>query len=191
MSAQTFAVLEVVAGVLGVAFGAGLLIVAGRAMRERTWLWRWLFDIDLVALLDRRKAIERTLYRHHYALGSAVIVGAVVLLAALWQLRDHPLVTGVLPGILGTWGAGAVILTSWGLTVFALCIGAFLLVRPSALKGIEAAANRWIDLFPSARDRGVSAGEKFVTRIVLRAPRLTALALIAAGFSCLLAFAIS
>lgn len=161
--------------------------MAGRTLRERTWLWRWLLEIDLIALLDRRQSIERPLYRHHNAFGAAVIVGAVALLVTLWELRDHPLVTGVLPGILGAWGIRAVILTSWALAVFALGIGVFLLIRPSALKGFETAANRWIESFPSAGKPGGPAGEKLVTPLVLRAPRLTALVLMAAGIACLLA----
>lgn len=189
MSAQTLAAICGIAGALGVAAGAGLLIVPERALRERTALRRWLFEIDLISLLDRRRSIERPLYRHHYAFGAAVIVGAVVSLVMLWDLRDQPVVTGVLRGILGAWGVGAVILTSWGLAVFVLGIGVFLLFRPSALKGIETASNRWIESFPSAGKPGGPAGEEFITRLVLRAPRLTALLLLAAGIGCLLLFA--
>ena len=189
MSAQTLAAICGIAGAIGVAAGAGLLIVPGQTLRERTTLRRWLFEIDLIALLDRRLVIERALYRHHYAFGAAVIVGAVTLLVTLLELRDHPLVTGVLSGILGAWGAGAVILTSWALALFALGIGVFLLIRPSALKGFEAAANRWIEPFPSADKPGEPAGEAFITLLVLRAPRLTAALLLAAGSACLLAFA--
>lgn len=189
MSAQTLAVICGIAGALGVVAGTGLLIVPERVLHERTGLRRWLFEIELVALLDRRKSIERVLYRHHYAFGAAVIVGAVAWLVTLWGLRDKPLVMGMLPGILGSWGVGAVILTSWGLAVFALGIGVFLLFRPSALRGVEAAANRWIEPFPSAGKRGGPAGEEFITPLVLRAPRLTALLLLAAGIACLLSLA--
>ncbi len=191
MSVQTLAVICGAAGALGVAAGVALLIVAGRTPRERTWLRRWLLEIDLLALLDRRRSIERPLYRHHYAFGAAVIVGAVASLATLWELHNDPLVTGVLPGVLGAWGAGAAILVSWALAAFALGIGVLLLVRPSALKGFETAANRWIELFPSAGKPGGPAGEAFIPRLVLRAPRLAALLLLAAGIACLLAFAVT
>jgi hypothetical protein len=60
----------------------------------------------------------------------------------------------------------------------------FLLIRPSALKGFETAANRWIGSLPSAGKPG--RGEVH-SRCVLRAPRLTALLLLAAGIACLLA----
>jgi hypothetical protein len=182
MSAQILAAICGIAGALALAAGAGLLIVAAGARRERTWLRRWLLEIDLMTLLDRRQSIERPLYRHHSAFGAAVIAGAIASLATLWGLHDHPLLTGVLSGILGAWGVRAVILTSWALAVFALCIGVFVLIRPSALKGFETAANRWIESSPAD-------GNDFITRLVLRAPRLTGLLLLAAGLGCLLAVA--
>ena len=188
MSAQTLAVICGIAGALGVAAGAGLLIVPGRTLRGRTALRRWLLEIDLIALLDRRQAIERPLYRHHYAFGAAVIVGAVASLVTLWNLRDYRLVTGLLPEFLGAGGVGAVILTSWALAVFALGIGLFLLIRPSALKEFETAANRWIEPFPSSTKDTVPT-ETGINRLILRAPRFTALLLLAAGLACLLAFA--
>ena len=179
MSAQALSVISGIAGVLGVAVGALLLIVPVRVLRERTALRRWFLEINLAALLDQRHTIERPLYRHHYAFGAIVIAGAIASLVTLWKFRDHPLVTSVLLGSLGTWGFEAVILTSWVLAVFALGIGAFLLVRPSALKRFETAANRWIEPFPSA-------GEIFITHFVLCAPRITALLLLAAGIASLL-----
>jgi len=169
-----------IAGALAVAAGAGLLITGGRTLRRRTALRRWLLETDLVALLDRRRSIERPLYRHHRAFGAAVIVGAVVCLAALWALDDHPLLTDVLPEILGAWGAEAVILTSWALAVFALGIGMFLLIRPSALKGFEAAANRWIEVLPSSTKDTVPA-ETDINRVILRAPRFAGILLLLIG----------
>jgi hypothetical protein len=79
-------------------------------------------------------------------------------------------------------------LTSWALALFALGIGVFLLVRPSALKGLETAANRWIEPFPSSTKATVPA-ETGINRLILRAPRFSGLLLLAAGLACLLAFA--
>ena len=187
MTAQTLAAICGVAGALGVAAGA-LLIVPRRPLRERTALRRWFFEIDLIALLDRRRTIERSLYRHHRAFGAAVMAGAFASLATLWQLHDHSLVTDALPGFLGAWGAGAVIVASWASAVFAFCIGVFLLIRPSALKGFETPANRWIGPFASSPNAAVPA-ERGINRLILRAPRLTGLLLLAAGLGCLLAYA--
>ena len=189
MSAQALGAICGIAGALGIFAGAVLLILPGQALRGRTRWRRWFFEIDLVALLDRRRTIERYLYRRHRAFGAAVVAGAVASLVTLWQLRDQSLAAGVLPGTLGAWGVKALILTSWASAIFALGIGMILVIRPSALKALEAVANRWIALFPAAGDPGAPAGEDFITRLVLRAPRLTALLLLAAGIACLLAFA--
>src|SRR4051812_32957639 len=116
MFAHALTVFCGIAGAVALAAGVGLLIVPGRMLHERTW--RWLFENDLIAVLDQRRAIERRIYRHHYASGAAVITGAVALLSILWRLREHRLVTNTLPGILGDYGARAVIVTSWALAVF-------------------------------------------------------------------------
>ncbi len=51
MLPEALSAISVIAGALGVAAGAGLLIVPGRVLRERTGLRRWLLEIDLLALL--------------------------------------------------------------------------------------------------------------------------------------------
>ena len=158
-------------------------------LREhRSLLWRLLLDIDLIKLLDRRRTIERPLYRYHYAFGAVVTVGTIAILATLWALRDDRLMTRVLPEILGDWGAETVILTIWALAVFVLGIGLFLLIRPSALKGLDIEANRWIEPFPSS-PKNTAPVETGLQRLTLRAPRVTGLLLLAAGLACLLTLA--
>jgi hypothetical protein len=188
LSAQALAAVCGIAGVLGIAVGAGLLIAPERTLRERNALRRWFLETDLIALLERRRSIERPLYRHHFAFGAAVSAAALALLATLWKSRDHALVTDALPRLLGARGAEALILAGWALAVFALGIGVFLLMRPSALKGLESVSNRWIEIFPYAGKTAGAAEQALITRAVLRAPRLTALLLMAAGI-CLLALA--
>ena len=177
MSAQALSVISGIAGVLGVAVGALLLIVPVRVLRERTALRRWFLEINLAALLDQRHTIERPLYRHHYAFGAIVIAGAIAWLVTLWEVRGHTLVTRMLPEILGAWGTEAVILASWVFAAFALCMGALLLIRPSAIKPFETAANRWFEPLPSTEGA-------LIVGLILRAPRLIAVLLLAAGIAC-------
>jgi hypothetical protein len=173
------------AEVLGLAVGAVLLLAPGVLRAGGRWR-RWLLEIDLVPLLDRPRTVERPLYRHHYAFGAAVIVGALASLATLWELRDYPLVTAMLSGILGAWGARVAILMTWASAVFALGIGVLVLIRPSALKKMEAAANRWIEPFASTGRLGIPAGYGVISRFVLRLPRLAGLLLLASGLACLM-----
>jgi hypothetical protein len=188
MPAQILALICGIAGTIGLAAGAGLLIADERMLRERSALRRWLLEIDLIALFDRRRSIERVLYRHHRAFGAAVIVAAIAWLVTLWALNDHPLAMTVLAKILRPLDVEAVILTSWVLAVFALGIGLILLIRPSALKKLEAAANRWVEPFPPSNNGTVPA-ETGVNWVILRAPHFVGVFLFAAGLVCLLACA--
>ncbi len=181
MTPQALAAICWIVGALGVAAGVGLLLVPTRTLRERTRIRRWLLEIDLLALLDRRQTIEPPLYRYHRRFGAAVILGAVAWLATLWGLGDQPLLTAQLADTLGRRWLRAVILSSWALAVFALGIGVFVLIRPSLLKGLETVANRWFEPFPPANQRVFPAEEELIGRAVLRAPRLVGLLLLAAG----------
>ena len=185
MSLEALRVICLVAGVLGVVTGAGLVISPGGALGEGSRWRRWLLEIDLVALLDRRRSIERPLYRHHRAFGAGVVAGTVAWLVALWGLSDHPALVSALTGTLGAWGARVLILTLWAFAAFALGIGLFVLIRPSAIKGLEAAANRWLEPFRTASRPGDAAWVEFIGWWVLRAPRLSGVLLLAAGLGCL------
>ena len=179
-----------IAGVFGIAAGAGLLAVPRQMLLERTLFRRWLFEINFSALLNRKQSIERPLYRHHRIFGATVTIGAMISLMPLFWLYVHPLAKDTLTHTLGIWGARAVILSAWALVFFVLAVGLFLLIRPSALKGFEAASNRWIEPFPSGRN-SAAIDATGISRLVLHAPRLAGLILLAAGLGCLLAYSIS
>jgi hypothetical protein len=187
MSAHALAIFCGITGALGLAAGVALLILPERPPRERALLTRWFFELNLAALLDQRQSVERPLYRHHRLFGAAVIVGAVALFATLRELRDYPLVAGVLSAILGTELAETMILMIWPSALFALGIGVFLFIRPSSLKRFEAAANRWIEPFPSSSKTRAPAATG-ISGLILRAPRSAALLLLTASLVCLLAF---
>ena len=174
-----------IASVLGVAAGAVLLRAPGVLRAGGRWR-RWLLELDLVALLDLRRTIERPLYRHHRVFGAVVIAGAVSCFAALWALERKPALAGALFESAGTWGGWAAILAAWALAAFALGIGVFVLIRPSALKKLEAAANRWIEPILSTGRPEAPAGYGVISRFVLRMPRLTGLLLLASGLGCIM-----
>jgi len=188
MSLEALRAISLVAGVLGVVTGTALTVSPGRLLRPGGRGRRWLIETDLVALLDRRRSIERPLYRHHRAFGAAVIVAAGASLAVLWRFGAYPAVLKAFAGVLGAWGAFALVFTAWVSAVFALGIGIFLLVRPSALKGLETVANRWFDPLSHAWQAGNSDGYDFIGRWVQRSPRVVGLLLFVAGLLCLDAF---
>ena len=176
MVAETLIWISSTAGALGIAAGALLLLAAGALRKGSRWR-RWLLDVDLAALLDARRAIEQPLYRHHRVFGAAVIAGALAWFATLWTLRDRLPVPREF--------AGTMTLAGCTLAAFALGVGVFLVIRPSALKGLEAVANRWIEPFPSGGRRNAPAAYyEFIKQLVLRAPRFTGLLLLTAGLGC-------
>ena len=175
MVAQTLAWISSTAGAFGIVAGAFLLVAPG-ALHEGSRWRHWLLEADLAAVLDARRAIERPLYRHHRVFGAAVIAGALAWFATLWTLRDRFPVPGEY--------AGTVTLALCTLAAFALGIGVFLLIRPSALKRFEATANRWIEPLPSSGKGDASASYAVINRLVVRAPRFTGLLLLTAGLGC-------
>ena len=177
-----------IAGVFGVVAGVGLLVVPRQMLLESTLLRHWLFEINLSAILNRNQSIERPLYRHHRAFGAAVIAGALTSLIPLLWLHSHSFAMAALTRTLGFLGAQAVLLSAWALVIFVLVVGLFLFIRPSALKGFESATNRWIEPFPSLGNTTVPA-ERAINRLVLCAPRLVGLLLLAAGIACLRVYA--
>lgn len=124
--------------------GLGLLVVVfcGRGrFNERS---AWKRALNLLEVLERPRRIERIVYRHHRLFGGITIFFVLIFLALFgtWYLRSYEI------SIWHTsFGAQLAIAAVWMILIFALIIGVYVLVRPSALKGIEAWANRWIEPF--------------------------------------------
>jgi len=84
------------------------------------------------------RRIERLVYRHHRLFGLAVLAGASLFLVRtaaaglVWPDASEPL-----------WHAVYPVLAVLNLAL--LPFGAVMLIRPSLLKRLEQAANRWID----------------------------------------------
>lgn len=93
--------------------------------------------IDLEPV-TRPRPIERFVYRHHRAFGLAILAGSMLYLGLvaryglLWPAGAGPVLGVLLP-----------LLTLVNLTL--LPFGTVMLLRPSLLKRVEAASNRWIE----------------------------------------------
>jgi hypothetical protein len=111
---------------------------------------RWIDTRRQFDALETPHQLERFFYRHHRAVGAAIIGGTGYV---LWQwafayereafllLLDRRWVTGHLD-----WVPVALETALVGLHGAILLIGVVILLRPSLLKGLERAANRWHQL---------------------------------------------
>lgn len=89
-----------------------------------------------LAPLHRPRRIERWVYRHHRATGVLITIGAGYALFVLIASRSDD---GALPT--GAWSVPIV-----GVELLAMLFGVVVFFRPSLLKSLEGAANRWIDV---------------------------------------------
>jgi hypothetical protein len=152
-------------------------------------LSRWVDTRAAFNALDRPRHLERFFYRHHRMLGALVVLGAGYVLAR-WAFafdRDDLL------SLLGPrwasrgmdWVPLAVETTLVGLHVGILAVGILVFIRPSLLKGVEQAANRWQDGPTTPLDSVVgNLDDTFAGH-----PRISGLLLVISASWCLLALA--
>ena len=163
------------AGALGGIVGTLLLLVPSPFSSDAHPLSAWL-RADLGALLDWRVSIERPIYRHHRKVGPLLTGAAVLWMWLLYQLSDEHLSASF-----GDRGGLVFVLLCWLLALLVLATGVIMRVRPSALKPIEAHANRWLAPAPQ-RDDADAGG--FYEHLLNR-PRTTGVILLAASVTCL------
>jgi len=137
-----------VVGAASAIAGIGLLLMAAGQPVTPDVRRGWLLKRNLGEVLERPRRVERFIYRHHRLFGGAVVAGALTLLVLIGIDYGRMVATSV-------WrsapGAQLALVAVYALVVFALIIGIYIAVRPSALKGFESLANRWIQLFPATR----------------------------------------
>lgn len=168
-------------GFVAILAAVALIFSSRPSPGTRSRLRQLLLEADITTLLDRRFTIERRVYRRHRIFGVFVVVGAFAGLGLIWAIRARQTSVVTLLNALGPFGLRVVALAGAVLGLMVLLAGAVLFLRPSALKGVEAHANRWFD--PVA----ASTSSASVGRLVARAPRTTGLFLLAAGVVCLAA----
>jgi len=165
-------------GILAIVTAGALFFSPREALQRGSRLRRILLEADLTIVFDRRFAIERRVYRRHRMFGLLVMGGTLAALSLLWMAGSSPAVAAALGETVSReLRMAALAGTLLALTLF--IVGVVLFVRPSALKGVEALANRWIDPV------GPSPSSAAVSRLVSRAPRATGMVLFVAGVVCL------
>lgn len=169
---------------LVLAIVVGLLLVARpeRLLQLNRRLSRWVDTRGTLHALERPLLLERFFYRHHRVLGAAIVLGAGYV---LWQWAfgvERVAVAGLLNprwranGL--DWIVPALEVLMVGLHVLVLAAGLVILLRPSLLKGLERAANRWHRGLPSEQlDRVIDS----LDDRILGYPRVSGLILMVAS----------
>jgi hypothetical protein len=135
-------------GLLLALFVGVLLLARPQALFVlNTKLSRWIDTRATFHMLDQPRHLERFFYRHHRALGAFIVLGASYV---LWRWAFHYERAEVVALLSRDWLAAGM---DWvplaleaaliGLHCAILVVGALIFYRPSLLKGVERAANRW------------------------------------------------
>jgi hypothetical protein len=137
---------------VGAAFAliAGLMLLfdSRRAFRVGDWLDRWVSTRQVIRPLEKQHSIARPMYRMHRLVGALICAGALYALIVLGTAQGAAAMTKSLSGL------GSRHFVEWlseSLRLFllignagALVFGLFFILRPSALKRLEAWADRSI-----------------------------------------------
>ena len=157
-----------VAAILAIVSGAFLLLAPRAVIDGPTIFRRLFFETNIGEPFGRKFAIERGIYRRHRIFGIAVILGGgvIAMFAAYLAMNPRALDIYLLVGKPGLRVAVVLVATC---AVLLVTLGFCLAIRPSVLKGIEAAANRWVE----TKSPGPT-----VSAAVLRNPRLVGVLLL-------------
>lgn len=137
---------------LGAAFGllAGLLLVfdSARAFRISERMNRWVSTRAAVRPLEEHRSISRPLYRMHRLVGALICAGALYSLIVLGMPSGGSAISKSLSGIgperFSAWLSESLRYILLAGNFGALLFGLVFIVRPSALKSLEAWADRRI-----------------------------------------------
>jgi uncharacterized membrane protein len=134
-------------GVCITGFGAFLLIAPGYAINLSHKLNRWVSTDAFFQGLDRPVHSERFFYRWHRSFGIILITAAIYILYMLLLRTNVDSAAVLMPifqeKIVNEWLYEALQYFFVSVSVFIVVIGFVMLVRPSALKGLEQKANSW------------------------------------------------
>lgn len=154
--------------------GLAFIIAPGRAVGLERQADRRFSLRKALKPLEIPRQTERFFYRHHRIVGAMIVIFASIF---LWIY----LVEGE-GGRIAAWAGkqlGAEVVSAWAanlgwfmvlLNFAAVLFGAVMFVRPSALKNVEAVANRWISTRQATR--GLDTEHDPLGRFAARNPRL-------------------
>jgi hypothetical protein len=133
-------------GLLGLVTGLGLLFNSSLVFRVSERMNVWISTRQAMRPLEQPIEVERVIYRSHRIVGTLLLAGALFTLYVLLLRLQGPELTSLLSRFFGlpvaTWIANSLRIFLVVANFAAVLIAAAMVLRPSALKGLEAWANR-------------------------------------------------
>ena len=128
---------------MGILIGAAMLLKPEQVIRLNQRLSRYVSTEKIAEHIDRPRWTERFFYRHHRPVGAAVLIGAILVLYTFLFSFNLRKVSAFIPR--GWWWLSDALLGMLLIgSVLAALVGIIVLTRPSLLRDIEKAANRWV-----------------------------------------------
>ena len=145
---QAIFVFLLLGSVFALAAGLLLLFNSERAFRIGDRMNRWISTRAALRPLEEPRTISRPLYRMHRLFGTLICAGALYALVVLGTHQGEIAISNTLSGIgprrLASWLSESLRIVLLVGNLGALLFGLVFIVRPSALKGLEAWADRRI-----------------------------------------------
>jgi hypothetical protein len=145
---QSIFIFVLVGAAFALVAGLMLLFDSKRAFRIGERLDRWVSTRAALEQLDKQHSISRPLYRMHRLTGALICAGALYALVILATPDGAAAVTKSLsrlgPALFSAWISDSLRIILLAGNFAALVFGAIFIVRPSALRGLEAWADRSI-----------------------------------------------
>ena len=128
---------------VALAVGLALLFAPAKARQVNQFFARWIDTRGFESALDRPRWTERVVYRHHRLAGLTLLAGSLFVLYKFLIKRVGDTVGPIAAtDHFGLWQAAAALFVIGG--VLGAVIGLIMATKPSLLRELELAANKWI-----------------------------------------------
>lgn len=140
---QSFLIFLWGGSIVGILAGVGMFHRPEQLMRFNQQVSRWVDTERMTVKLDRPRWFEPFIYRHHRLVGLGLLIGAVFVLYTFLFSYNVRVISSYIPQDYW-WLSDALIAILLVGSMLASLIGIVVLAKPSLLREIEVASNRWI-----------------------------------------------
>jgi len=127
----------------GILVGAGIWLKPQQVIQLNQSFSRWVSTEKAEVALDRPRWTERFFYRHHKLVGAGVLIGALVILYTFLFSFNLRTISTLIPRAYW-WLSDALVAIMLVGSGLAALIGTLILTKPSLLRDLEKASNRWV-----------------------------------------------